>query len=106
MSRRARSRAAAVAAKHIALVPMGDEPDEEDHPVTTVTLHFKASVLSRECAVCGTRLDRSERDGWWLRNTWTSVVRDYAEGPGHMPADWFRPCGTLPASQAPAKDAA
>jgi hypothetical protein len=65
--------------------------------VTDVTLHFKAQLASRECAVCGTRLDRSERDHWWLRNTWTSSVRDYAEGGGCLPTDWFRPCGKLSA---------
>ena len=49
--------------------------------MTDVTLHFKAQITSRECAVCGTRLDRSDRDHWWLRNTWTArAVQDYHEG--------------------------
>ena len=65
--------------------------------MTDVTLHFKAQITSRACAVCGTRLDRSERDHWWLRNTWTAAVQDYHEGGGCLPTDWFRPCGRLPA---------
>ena len=65
--------------------------------MSDVTLHFKAQITSRECAVCGTRLDRSERDHWWLRNTWTDAVQDYHEGGGCLPTDWFRPCGRLPA---------
>ena len=65
-----------------------------------VTLHFKAQISSRECAVCGARLDRSDRDHWWLRNTWTSAVQDYYEGGGMWPTDWLTPCGVLPADYA------
>lgn len=65
-----------------------------------VTLHLKAQITSRECAVCGTRLDRSDRDHWWLRNTWTSAVQDYHEGGGMWPTDWLTPCGVLPADYA------
>lgn len=61
-----------------------------------VTLHFKAQIGSRECAVCGARLDRTDRDHWWLRNTWTASVSDYQEGGGTWPTDWFLPCGRLP----------
>lgn len=43
------------------------------------------------------RGDRSDRDHWWLRNTWTAAVQDYHEGGGCLPTDWFRPCGRLPA---------
>ena len=65
-----------------------------------VTLHFKAQISSRECAVCGARLDRSDRDHWWLRNTWTSAVQDYYEGGWMWPTDWLTPCGVLPADYA------
>lgn len=65
-----------------------------------VTLHFKAQINSRECAVCGARLDRSELDHWWLRNTWTSAVSNYHEGGGQWPTDWLKPCGVLPADYA------
>lgn len=64
-----------------------------------VTLHFKAQITSQECAVCGARLDRSDRDHWWLRNTWTSAVKDFQEGAGTLPTDWLRPCGALLAGQ-------
>lgn len=68
--------------------------------MTDVALHFKAQISSRECAVCGARLNRGELDRWWLRNTWTSAVRDYHEGGGGWPTDWLKPCGVLPADYA------
>lgn len=61
-----------------------------------VTLHLKAQIRDQTCAVCGTRLDRSERCNWWLRNTWTSAVEHFHEGGAQHPSDWMRPCGVLP----------
>ena len=65
--------------------------------MTDVTLHFKGQSTARNCAVCGARLDRSDLDHWWLRNTWTSDVSNYHEGAGTWPTDWLKPCGVLPA---------
>jgi hypothetical protein len=60
-----------------------------------ITLHFCADHQGKTCEVCGADLNRSNRDRWWLRNTWTTERRDYTYGATNMPGEHARPCGSL-----------
>lgn len=58
MSRRARSRAAAVAAKHVALVPLEDDTDDDEGGIDADCLACDGTGLEWDgttCAACGGR---------------------------------------------------